>query len=317
MTHARTIWFALAIAALPLIGGCSSSSTTPPPPPSAQALYAAAFSGTPVLAEVFFPFSATSTVSTFAPAGLTNVTDVAFDSSGNLYVSAGNSPGQVFVFAHPVSSASTPVATITLPAFSNPLYITIDAGNNLWVTDVGNDLVYEFTGPFVGSITPAPAKTLGSADLINPMGLAFDAAGNLYVGDAISNDVEIFAAPITNGEAPNAAKLTGATNVRDLAFDQAGNLYAGLFTGTILRYNAPTVGGGAPSITDASTGIAHGYFLTLDSAGNMYVSDSIATNHIYQFTAVSTTFSATSTPAATLSVTGFASDVSGIEVGPK
>jgi hypothetical protein len=316
MSHARTIWFALAIAALPLIGGCSSSSTTPPPPSSVQALYAAAFTGTPTLAEVFFPFSAASTVSTFAPAGLTNVKDVAFDSSGNLYVSAGSGPGQVFVFAHPVSSASTPVATITLPAFSDPLYITIDAGNNLWVQDFGNDLVYQFTGPFVGSITPAPAKTL-STDLINPEGLAFDAAGNLYVGDASSNDIEIFAAPLTDGEAPNAAKLTGATNVRDLAFDQAGNLYAGLFGGTILRYNAPTVGGGAPSITDASTGIANGYFLTFDSAGNMYVSDGITTNHIYQFTAVSTTFSATSTPAATLSVTGFASHVNGIEVGPK
>ncbi|HEV2909566.1 MAG TPA: hypothetical protein VGX02_09855 [Candidatus Eremiobacteraceae bacterium] len=314
MSHARTVWFALALAALPLIGGCSSSSTSPPPPTSAQALYVGAFTGTPTLAEIFFPFSSSATVSTFAPAGVSDVKDLAFDSAGNLYVSTlGN---QVFVFAHPVSSASTPVATITLPIGGNPLFITIDSANNLWVSDVNNDLVYEFTGPFSGSSTPAPAKTL-STDLINPEGLAFDSAGNLYVGDASSGDIEIFAAPITNGETPNATKLTGATNVRDLAFDQAGNLYAGLFGGTILRYNAPTAGGGAPSITDSSTGIANGYFLTFDSAGNLYVSDGISTKNVYEFTAVATTFSATSTPAATLALSGLASTANGIEVGPK
>jgi streptogramin lyase len=314
MSHTRTICFALALAALPLIGGCSSSSTSPPPPTSAQALYVGAFTGTPTLAEVFFPFSSSATVSTFAPAGLADVKDVAFDSAGNLYVSTlGN---QVFVFAHPVSGASTPVATITLPIGGNPLFITIDSANNLWVSDANNDLVYEFTGPFSGSITPAPAKTL-SNDLISPSGIAFDAAGNLYVADSGSNDIEIFAAPITNGETPNAAKLTGATNVRDLAFDQSGNLYAGLFSGTILRYNAPTVGGGAPSITDSSTGIAAAYFMTFDSGGNLYASDGLTTKNVYEFTAVATTFSATSTPAATLSIPSLGSTANGIEVGPK
>ena len=315
MTLVRKLLFSLAIASLTGLAGCSSSTTSTPPAPS-QALYVGAFAGSPPLAEVLFPFSAASTVTTSAPAGLVSTKGMAFDSAGNLYV--GTVSDQVFVFAHPVNSASTPVATITLPIGGNPLFIAIDAGNNLWVSDVNNDLVYEFTGPFAGSITPAPAKTL-STDLINPQGLAFDAAGNLYVGDATSNDIEIFAAPITNGETPNAAKLTGVTNVRGLAFDQSGNLYAGEFGGGILRYNAPTAGGGTPSITDpvGSTTLAAAYFLAVDASGNLYVTDGLTTKNVYEFSAVATTFSATSAPAATLSISGFASTSNGIAIGPR
>lgn len=293
--------------------GCSSSATTTPSG-STQALYVGAFSGSPPFAEVFFPFSASATVSLFTTAGVTSVKDLAFDSAGNLYVSTlGN---QVFVFAHPLTSASTPIATINLPGGGNPLFITIDTSNNLWVSDVNNNKVYEFTGPFSGTTTPAPAKTL-STDLVATSGIAFDTTGNLYVGDAGSNDIEIFAAPIVDAETPNATKLTGATNVRDLAFDQSGNLYAGLFSGTILRYNAPTAGGGAPSITDSSTGIAHAYFLAFDASGNLYVDDGINTNNVYLFTSPATTFSTSSAPSATLPLSGFASSANGLEVGPK
>jgi hypothetical protein len=311
LSRKAILWFV--VGALPLIGGCSSSTTSPPPLPT-QSLYVGSFGTAPNIAEAFFPFSSSSTVTYSSPAALANTKGLAFDSAGNLYVAT--AAAQVFVFAHPVGSASTPTATINLPGGTDPLFIAIDTGGNLWVADSNGVNVYEFTGPFVGTSTPVPAKTLNT-DIVSASGIAFDAAGNLYVADSVTGDIEIFAAPLSNGETPNAAKLTGAGNVREIAFDQSGNLYAGQFGGTILRYNAPTAGGGAPSITDASTGIASAYFLAIDAAGNLYVTDGLDTKNVYEFTAVAATFSSSSTPANTLLLSSFTSTANGLAVGPR
>jgi len=296
--------------------GCSSSSTssTPTPPPAVVALYAANFGAPPNLARITLPFSSSSAVTTISPASITSQADVAFDSNSNLYVSGGGAT--VWVFAHPVSSASTPTATINLPVNADPVWIAFDSSNDLWVSDANNAKVYEFTPPFSGTITPTPAVTL-STGLPSPTGIAFDAAGNLYVGND-AGTIQIFTKPILNNASPTAAPLTGAVTCRGLVFDQAGNLYAGSLSGSIERYNAPTAGGGAPSIVDpqASTTLTHSYFLAMDSQGNLYASDSLATNKIFQFTSVATTFSTTSAPATSLVVTGFTS-TSGMAFGPQ
>ena len=291
--------------------GCSSASTTPTPPPVTQALYVGNLAGPPPLGEILFPFSASSTVTTASPAAVTSSVDLAFDSAGNIYVSSGT---QVFVFAHPLTSASTPVATINLPAATNATWILIDSGNNLWVSDNGNTKVYKFTPPFSGTITPAPAITL-STSLSDPVGLAFDGAGNLYVGDGVTQTVQIYTAPIVNNQSPTATPLTGATSCRGIVFDPAGNLYAGSLSGSIERYNAPTAGGGAPSIIDPGAITTHSYFLAMDAQGNLYVDDGISTNKVYQFAAVATTFSATSAPTTSLTLTGFTT-ASGLALGP-
>jgi hypothetical protein len=309
MTHNRLL---VACALASGLVGCSSS-TTPTPPPATQALYAAQFGATPPLAEILFPFSASSTVTTPTPAGLASTINLVFDSASNLYVSTKSD--QVFVFAHPVTSASTPTATINLPPGGDPVYMAVDSGNNLWVEDANNVKVYKFTPPFVGTITPAPAVTL-STGLTGPDGIAFDAAGNLYVGDD-SGIIQIYTNPIANNASPTATPLTGATTCRGIAFDQSGNLYAGSFGGAIERYNAPTAGGGPPSIVDpqTSTTLFHAYFLAIDAQGNLYVSDDLQTNKIYQFTAVASTFSTTSAPATTLTIGAFTS-TSGLALGP-
>lgn len=312
MTVRRRLLASVCFLAAGLIG-CSSSTTAPTPTPAPQALYAAQFGATPPLAEVLLPFSASSTVTTPSPAALSSTIDVAFDSASNLYVSTKND--QVFVFAHPVTNASTPVATINLPGGGDPVYIAIDSANNLWVEDANNLKVYKFTGPFSGTTTPAPAVTL-STGLPSPEGIAFDAAGNLYVGND-SGNIQIFTAPIANNASPTGSPLTGATTCRGIAFDQAGNLYAGSFGGGIERYNAPTAGGGAPSIVDpnTSTTLSHAYFLAIDAQGNLYASDDLATNKIYQFTSVASTFSTTSAPAASLTIPAFMF-TSGLAFGP-
>jgi hypothetical protein len=312
MTARNRLFVTASALALGLFG-CSSSSTAPAPTPPPQALYAANFGATPPLAEVLLPFSATSTVTTLSPAALSDTVDVAFDSASNLYVSTKGT--QVLVFAHPVTNASVPVATINMPAGGNDLWIALDSQNDLWVEDSNNLKVYKFTPPFSGTITPTPAVTL-STGLPSPTGIAFDGAGNLYVGNDAGN-IQIFTAPILNNASPTATPLTGATTCRGIAFDQAGNLYAGSFSGAIERYNFPTAGGGAPSIIDPNTitTLAHAYFLAIDAQGNLYASDSLITNKIYQFTAVASTFSATSAPATSLAIGAFTS-TSGMAFGP-
>jgi streptogramin lyase len=315
--HRRSIVAFCSVVFAVALSACSSSSTSTTPTPTpipAQALYAAANTSGGV-AEIALPFSAASIVTYSNPAVLTGITipGIAFDSNGNLYASLDS--GIIYVFAHPVSSASTPAATITLPAGTLPVFITLDASNDLWVADGNGTNIYEFVGPFAGNVTPAPAKTLTTG--ATPLGIAFDAAGNLYAGDQTASTVEIFKAPITNGESPTGTPLTGTSNPRGMAFDSAGNLYVGSLNGQLYRFNSPTAGGGAPSITDpaASTGLSESYFLAMDFSNNLYVSDSLTTNKVYQFTAVSTTFSATSAPAATLTLGSF-TKTNGLALGP-
>ena len=48
MVHVRKVFLALAIAALPMIAGCSSSSTSPNPTPAPQTLYVGNFTSTAI-----------------------------------------------------------------------------------------------------------------------------------------------------------------------------------------------------------------------------------------------------------------------------
>jgi hypothetical protein len=97
----------------------------------------------------------------------------------------------VDVFNLPVTSSSTPAATLTMPGYAYSA--ALDAKGNLWVAcyaDCGSTLgagsvgaVYEFTTPFSTGENPAVTLTMPAPGFISyePTGIGFDAAGNLYV----------------------------------------------------------------------------------------------------------------------------------------
>jgi sugar lactone lactonase YvrE len=138
---------------------------------------------------------------------------IAFDSSGNLWVSdQGNSrvleflKGTGFTTDEAAtrvlgqSSFITGAAAATATGLSGPSAIAFDSSGNLWVADQSNSRVVEFPTPFTngeaatlelgqsnGFGNSSPGDT--AVDLSSPSGVTFDSSGNLWVADQGNNRV--------------------------------------------------------------------------------------------------------------------------------
>jgi secreted PhoX family phosphatase len=303
MSQLRKALFSLGLVVV--LAGCSSSSTTVPPG-TTTTVYATANNVSGVELDTFaFPISNTSPVvaslSSGAPTNLTESTALLADSAGRIWVlSELVASPQITVYTRPLTAASAPVATITLTGLSDPFHMAFDAAGNLWVSSTVTNQVFEYNGPWgtvTGSQTPTANVTL-SGGLHGPEGLAFDAGGKLYVANQGSTTISVWNTPLSGG-ASNGS-LTGLTQPDALAFDSAGNLYSGDSSGNLVRFNAGFALGATPNIVDptATSTLSDSSNMSFDANGNLYIADCGTT--VTVFTAVATTFSATSAPSVRL-----------------
>ncbi len=100
--------------------------------------------------------------------GLTSPAELAFDASGNLFLSEGSPANQVLKFA------ADGTQSIFASGLFDPTGIAFDQGGNLFVADQSSGKVLRFT-------TTGTQSTFGTA--VQPIDVAFDAAGNLFVSD--------------------------------------------------------------------------------------------------------------------------------------
>jgi gliding motility-associated-like protein len=224
--------------------------------------------------------------------------DLAFDGSGNLYVTEliNNdirkiSPaGVVTAFAGDGSPGA-----INGPgnkaSFVSPEGIVADVSGNLYVADEGNQMIRKVTPAGIVS-TFAGDGTLGttdgpiaSSDFNNPIGVVFDAAGDLSVVDrgnsvirkiAVTGQVSTFVTLEPNtGPTDNTGKFLGYP-----AIDGSGNLYV-TDNHQVKKISLSGVvsvlaGSSTPGFlngpgTSALFGRLNG--ITVDAIGNVYVGD--------------------------------------------
>lgn len=147
------------------------------------------------------PFTNTSTPAQTITTGLTDSFGIAFDSSGNLYVSNNNS-GNIDVYASPYTGAPSVMQDTTAGATLTGIAIF---GNTLATGDPANNEVALFS---LGSISQSSTMNVSS-----PHGLAFDSAGDLLVSIPGTNGsaVDLYAAPLSATEPPTSV-LTTAIN---------------------------------------------------------------------------------------------------------
>ncbi|MFI5285495.1 MAG: NHL repeat-containing protein [Candidatus Dormibacteria bacterium] len=134
-----------------------------------------------------FPVACGTTVGN--PAGFNGCTGVTADpTSGDIYAASVNQ-GVVDVF----SSTGSLLRTIGRGKLSQPFDTALSPdGSILYVTDVKNNRVSEFTpstGAFLGSWG---TKGTANGQFIQPMGISVDAAGRIYVNDYGNNRIEVF-----------------------------------------------------------------------------------------------------------------------------
>ncbi len=190
-------------------------------------------------------------------ASFSSPTDIAIDSSNNLFVTdTGNHnirkitpAGVVTTFAGTGSSGSTN-ATGTSASFNAPAGIGIDSSNNLYVADTANHTIRKIT---TGAVVTTLAGSAGNADSTNgtgaaarfssPTDIVMAGTGDLYVTDTGNHTIR----KVTTGGV--VTKLAGTTGV-------AGDVDA---TGTAAKFSSP------------------GY-ITVDPDDSLFVSDT--GNHI-------------------------------------
>jgi len=129
-------------------------------------------------------------------------TALAFDSSGNLFVTDRlnnmirkiTSTGVVTTFAGQTTSGSAD-GTGTAASFNAPIGITIDSSDNLYVTDMYNNEIRKITTAgvvttIIGTTSSGSANGVGTAATLNgPWGIAKDSSGNLYIADRYNNQI--------------------------------------------------------------------------------------------------------------------------------
>ena len=197
--------------------------------------------------------------------GLDGPTAIAFDSSGNLWVS---DLARIMEFSPPFSNgmnASLVIGQTDFNTYSSgttstlmhgPSSIAFDAAGNLWVADPQNNRTLEFARPFstgmaasivLGqtSFTATQDCSTSQSSMCSPVGVAFDPSGNLWVTDSLGNRVLEFVPPFASGMnassvigqpdftsaegglSSSALSLTynGSYDYANVAFDPAGNLW--------------------------------------------------------------------------------------------
>jgi sugar lactone lactonase YvrE len=218
------------------------------------------------------------------------------DASGNMYVADyGNNiirkitaGGVVSTFAGS-GDAGYADGTGTKATFNSPRGLAIDGTGNIFVADLGNNLIRKITPAgvvttFAGSrgASYLDNATATSATFNKPNGIAIDADNNIYVAEALNHAVrKITQAGVVTTFVGGNKQITLVGSPSAIAFDKSGNLFIADQGGRILEITKDKVL--KPVAGNSTAGFAEGVGtagifnspqgITVDASNNVYVAD--------------------------------------------
>jgi len=276
--------------------------------------------GAPLAAQVDYATPYTFTLLAGSPGGTGSVDGngsaaefgdpyaLAVDSSGNLYVADSKndtirkvtSSGVVTTIAGTAGSAGNGNATGTAAQFNTPSGVAVASGGNIYVADLGNQLIRQITPSGVVTTLAGTVATSGSTDgtgtaaLFNqPYGLAVDGSGNIYVADLGNQEIRkvtssgvvttIAGSPGSAGSANGTGAAAQFNQPIGVAVDSSGNLYVTDSGNNTIRKitsgGVVTTLAGSPGVAGSTDGtgsaaLFHGpRGIAVDGSGNLYVAD--------------------------------------------
>lgn len=246
------------------------------------------------LAGGFVPETAENVDGTGAAARFFEITGMAADGAGNLYLGDGR-----IRRVTPTGVVSTYIAR-AVGLLNLAGGVTIDSANTLYFSDTGDHVVRAFTSIGAASTLAGTMPQPGSADgsgaaaqFNGPKGIRSDASGNLYLADTLNHIVRRVTPDGVVSTLAGTAGAQGSTDgsgaaarflyPHDVAVDASGNLYvADSFNNTIRKVTpagvVSTLAGAAGQVGSADGSGAAARFnspqgIAVDAAGNVYVAD--------------------------------------------
>jgi len=205
--------------------------------------------------------------------------DTLFDSAAGLWViDGGSNDGKGtnaalyhFVAAQLASlnTTSNPAAGIVIKSasFNFPQFAAFDGSGNLWVSDAGNSVIFEFSKAQANTISVlpiVPIATLTNAAFNGTLGMAFDSGGNLWIeNNGGTTIVEVAAGtlataagvtPVTLATTLNSMVVAGLPTINNpwgIVFDTSGNMWitneqlsVGACAGSVVEFTHGAISGG-------------------------------------------------------------------------
>ena len=247
------------------------------------------------------------TISSNASRSLDGPAGLAFDASGDLWVTNG-SANTVVEYAHEQLATGSPVPVVTISSnasrsLDGPAGLAFDASGDLWVTNGSANTVVEYAHEQLATGSPVPVVTISSnasRSLDGPAGLAFDASGDLWVTNGSANTVVEYAHEqlATGSTAPRATLLPHPTTLgspsslslpRDLVFTHSGDLWVTNEAGNdLVEYGPSQLVNGSPAplatVYSGSSGdLSVPLGLGFNSAGDLWVANE-QSNDLVEYT---------------------------------
>jgi signal peptidase I len=245
-------------------------------------------------------------------AQLSAPSDVAVDSSGNVYIADTTnnrirkvtaSTGVITTIAGggTGNTACTFSGTATSVTLSGPKGVDVDSSGNVYIADTGNNCIRKVTGTTIARFAGGGASTActftgtaTSLSLSGPKDVAVNSSGNVYITDTGNNCIRkvvgTTVSQVAGGGASTACTFTGTATSLSLNapvaadLDTSGNVYIADTGNNCIRKVAGTtasqVAGGGANTACSYAGAASGVSLsaptgvTIDSTGRVVISDS-------------------------------------------
>ncbi len=204
--------------------------------------------------------------STYA-SGLNDPGQLAFDSSGDLFVGTQSATGGTITEITPGGVGSTFAS-----GFGNGVSaMAFNSSGDLFAANQGNGTISE--------ITPGGVQSTFASGLTGPIGLAFNSAGSLFVGSSGGTISEI-----TPGGVQSTFASGFGSGISALAFNSSGDLFVASQERSIGEITEITPGG---EYNIFAEGVRNGFQgLAFDSSGDLFTVQSVGggSRNILEFT---------------------------------
>jgi hypothetical protein len=232
-----------------------------------------------------FSLSASATaaipsVTLSVPSGGGNITSVATDSTGQVYMGYDVSDVQsIAVFPAGATSSTAPSRTFTT-SFTDvgPASLFVDAQGLVYVA-VDSATVAVFAANATGAATPLRTINGGQTDINAARSITADASGNIYVATAARpGQVLVFSSTANNNVAPSRVITASSSRINyfGVAVDASGDIFVsensrvGGSTQPIDEYAPGATDPATPIKTISGSPVVEFAGLRMDAAGNLY-----------------------------------------------